>query len=83
MDLATELPKVMLDDALALCFLLAEAEDARFEPAARRWLQRFASETKASLHEVVMAGGALAELGRAPTSEVARDTLQQLLDGPS
>jgi len=80
--LATELPRVELDDALDLVILLAAAGDRRFDSAARRWLQRFAAETRAPLQQVVMAGAALAELGRSPSSEVARDTLEHLLGSP-
>ncbi len=81
MAAASELPKVSLADALELCLLLAAVDNGgTYEAAARRWLERFAGERRASLHEILMAGAALAELGRAPGSEVARDTLEQLLD---
>ncbi len=79
---AAELAQVSLSDALDLCLLLATAGDEHYEAAARRWLQRFAAETPTSVNEVVMAGAALAELGRRPSSEIARDTLEQLLAGP-
>lgn len=78
MDLATEMPRVPLRAALQICFLLAEADDHRFEPAARRWLQRFSAEAHPSLHEVLIAGAALAELGERPDSEVSRETLSRL-----
>lgn len=78
-DAASELETVSLADALDLCQLLATERSDRYEAAARRWLQRFASERRPSIHQVVMAGAALAELGRSPSSEVARDTLEQLL----
>ena len=77
--LASELDRVTLRDALDLCALLAKAGDSRFDRAARRWLERFTVETSPSLHEVTMAGSALAELGRSPHSEVALDTLEQLV----
>ena len=80
---ASELPRVSLADALELCLLLAARDRERYEPAARRWLERFAGERRASLHEILMAGAALAELGRSPASEVARDTLEQLIEPAS
>jgi len=80
LDAASELPQVSLADALALCLLLAARDRDRYEPAARRWLERFAGEGGKSLHEILMAGAALAELGRMPGSEVARDTLEQLVE---
>lgn len=83
LDAASDLRVVPLEDALTLCLLMARARDGRFDAAARRWLQRFATERRAPLQQVVMAGAALAELGARPASEVARDTLEQLLEGPS
>lgn len=77
--LARELPRVGLEDALALCVLLAEKKDWRYEGAAKRWLQRFSAEAHPSLNEILMAGAALSELGRMPQSEIARDTLTQLV----
>lgn len=77
---AHELPKLSLEDALQLCLLLASSGDSRYEPAARRWLQRFVVENTPSLEQVVMAGAALSELSRRPASEVARDTLEQLVE---
>jgi hypothetical protein len=44
----------------------------------KRWLQRFSAEAHPNLNEVLMAGVALAELGRTPSSAVARDTLERL-----
>jgi len=41
---ASELPYVSLDDALALCLLLAESDPARFERAAVRWHARLCRE---------------------------------------
>lgn len=79
-ELAREVPRVTLEDALRLCLILAQAQDWRYERAAKRWLQRFSAEAHPSLAEVLMAGAALAELGRVPNSEVARDTLERLVD---
>lgn len=83
MAAASELPHVSLPDALELSMLLAAHDPGHYEPAARRWLERFAGERRASLHEILMAGAALAEIGRCPASEVARETLEQLLEPPS
>jgi hypothetical protein len=44
MELARELPKVSLEDALRLCLLLAEKEPDPFERAAVTWLGRLALE---------------------------------------
>lgn len=77
-SLAMELPKVRLDDALRLCFLLAADRDWRFEKAAKRWLERFSAEHHPSLSELLMAGAAFVELARQPESKVARETLTRL-----
>jgi hypothetical protein len=79
---ASELRRMSLEDALELCVLLSVDDQRRYEAAARRWLERFARERRASLQQILMAGAALAELGRSPASEVARDTLEQLLEPP-
>ena len=65
---------VSLHDALELLVLLGNAEDARFEAAARRWLVRFAREPRAgdqppTLTEIQVAGTALAGL---PDPRIAR-----------
>jgi hypothetical protein len=78
-ELAREVRHVTLEDALRLCLILAQAQDWRYERAAKRWLQRFSAEAHPSLTEVLMAGTALAELGRTPGSKVARHTLGQLV----
>jgi len=41
---AAELPRVALHDALAICLLMSDRDDERFERAAVRWLARFAIE---------------------------------------
>lgn len=82
LEFASELQTVKLDDALDLVELLADRGDERFEAAARRWLERFAVEYGPSVHRVAMAAAALAELGRYPSSVLARDTLEQLLIPP-
>ena len=80
LDAASELPVVSLDDAMELCLLLAEAADRRYEPAARRWLQRYANERGPTLGQILLAGAALSELRAQPSSQAARETLQRLLD---
>src|SRR5436305_5304263 len=41
---AAELPAIDLGDALAICLLMSERDDERFERAAVRWLARVALE---------------------------------------
>lgn len=79
LDAASELPVVSLDDAMELCLLLAEARDRRYEPAARRWLQRYANERGPTLGQILLAGAALSELGAQPSSGAAREVLERLL----
>lgn len=60
---ASELPVVSLDDALALCLLLAESDPARFEPEAPRWHSRLCREVRGlSLDESALALAALRAL---------------------
>ena len=42
---AAELPHVDLSDALRICLLMSDQDDARFERAAVRWLARASLET--------------------------------------
>ena len=57
---ASELPHVSLDDALALCLLLAESDPARFERAAVRWHARLCREASAvTIDESALALSAL------------------------
>jgi hypothetical protein len=44
---AAELPSVALGDALAICLLMSERNDDRYERAAVRWLARLAVERPA------------------------------------
>jgi hypothetical protein len=60
---AREMGGLSLADALLLCELLANADPARYERAALRWLQRFIDERLPPLSEVALAAAALAELG--------------------
>jgi len=58
---AREMGELSLADALLLCELLANADQARYERAALRLLQRFIDERLPSLTEVALAASALAE----------------------
>jgi hypothetical protein len=78
---AHELPRISLSDALELCELLAREHDARFSRAAGRWVVRFAQEHEASLEEIQLAAGALAQLSADPGSQVALSALRALADG--
>ena len=54
-----------LADALLLCELLANADPARYERAALRWLQRFIDGRLPSLTEVALAARAPPSFGTA------------------
>ena len=55
---AREMGGLSLSDALLLCELLANADPARYERAALRWLQRFIDERSPPLTEVSLAASA-------------------------
>src|SRR5436190_663641 len=78
LEAAGELRAVSLTDALNLCRLLARAQDRRFEAAARRWLGRFGGEAHPTLEELMIAGAAMARLGREPESAMAYEILERL-----
>ena len=78
---ASELERVSLEDALALCLVLAAAGDRRYSRAAGRWLGRFAAERGPTLEQLLQAGAALSRLRAVPGCEVARRTLRSVLDG--
>lgn len=60
---ASEVPHVSLDDALALCLLLAESDPARFERAAVRWHARLCHEVRGlTIDESALALSALRAL---------------------
>ena len=48
---AAELPRVGLDDALAILVVLAQTSDPRFDRAAARWVGRLLTETPAGLSD--------------------------------
>jgi hypothetical protein len=75
---ARELGGLNLADALSLCELLADADVARFERAALRWLERFIDERLPPLAEVALAASALAEM-RHGRPAVGVETLKRLL----
>jgi len=64
---ASELPRVSLDDALALCLLLADEDPDRYEHAAVRWHARLCREVPGvTIDEAALALAALGALpGRA------------------
>jgi hypothetical protein len=60
---AAEVPRVGLDDALALCLLLLDREPARYEAAAVRWTGRLCLEVRhVGLEELGMLVAALSAL---------------------
>ena len=75
---AREMGGLSLADALSLCELLANADPARYERAALRWLQRFIDERLPPLSEVALAASALAEL-RHGHRNVGVEALKRLL----
>jgi hypothetical protein len=74
---AAELPQVDLDDALAVCMAIREAEPERFERAALRWLARYAVERAASVADVRTAIDAFAAMLHRPDD--ALTTLRRLV----
>jgi hypothetical protein len=60
---ATELPRVPLDDAFAICLLILEQQPGRYERAAVRWLGRLMAERRhVALRHVELTAGYLAAL---------------------
>ena len=74
---AAELPRVDLDDALAVCMAIRQAEPERFERAALRWLARYAVEKAASVTDLRTAADAFATMIRRP--EDALSTLRRMI----
>jgi hypothetical protein len=75
---AREMGGLSLADALSLCELLANADPARYERAALRWLGRFIDERLPPVTEVALAASALAEL-RHGQRNVGVEALKALL----
>jgi hypothetical protein len=63
-DAARELPNLSLQDALQLVHLYAERGSPKFEPAARRWLVRYLTESTPSLRDVAKVTASLTRLAR-------------------
>jgi hypothetical protein len=74
---AAELPRVDLDDALAVCMAIRAAEPDRFERAALHWLARYAVERAASIADVRTAIDAFATMLQRPEDALA--TLRRLV----
>lgn len=79
--LAFELPRIALDDALALTLLAAEEKSERFQPMSRRWLARLAEEIAPDLRDFAIAAQLFADVvdGQLVPSK-ARDPLQRVAD---
>jgi len=75
---AREMGGLSLADTLSLCELLANADPARYERAALRWLERFIDERLPPLTEVALAASALVEL-RYGNRNVGIEALKGLL----
>ena len=78
LDAAAELPSVGLEDALAICMVLARERDPRYPQAAGRWLGRLVLERGLTLEHGLRAAVALVELGRSPRDSQPRTTLEGL-----
>jgi hypothetical protein len=74
---ARELCGLSLEDALALCVMLAKRDAQRFERAALRWLKRFIEERLPAVVEAALAAACLAEL-RHGDHGTGRETLRRL-----
>ncbi len=74
---ARELPRIALDDALRICLVLRDADPARYERAAVRWLGRFALEAqRVTIDALRAAADALDALPGQPAE--AMEQLQRL-----
>lgn len=74
---AAELPRVYLDDAAAICAVIADKHPERFEAAAVRWILRLCDERQnLTLAEVVQAAEALQDVGDGRSEGV--ETLRRL-----
>jgi hypothetical protein len=71
MTASKELPRVGLQDAAKLLFLMARNRDRRYPRAAARWLSRFAAETKdVTPDQLSRVADALADLQQADMNAV-------------
>ena len=78
LDAAAELPRVSLEDALAVCVVLARERDPRYPRAAGRWLGRLLLERGLTLEQGLRAVAALVELAGAPQEAAPRGILADL-----
>ena len=79
LDAAGEIPALSLFDALELLRLLAQVGDHRYARAAGRWLERYASERRASLGDLQLIAGALVRMGEEPGDPFVLETLEALI----
>lgn len=82
MATAAELPRVPLEDALALCLLLLDREPSRYEAAAVRWHSRFCREVRPTMPDAQLALAALHALP-GPGAEAAAQCLVSLTERAS
>ncbi len=78
LEAAAELPQVTLEDAFAVCMVLARERDPRYPRAAGRWLGRLILERGLVLEHGLRAAGALVELGSRPAETEPREALERL-----
>jgi hypothetical protein len=73
---AAELPQINLDDALRICLVIREREPSSFDRAACRWLARYATQRRATLARLAVAGAALELMREDP--DLAHEVLERL-----
>lgn len=79
-EVARDLQRITLGDALGLTLLAARKRPERFEEMARRWLARLLVERNPSLDEMAWASALLSVAPRSRTSEErVADVLRGLL----
>lgn len=69
---ATELGRVNLEDALAVCLVFLRAEPAAYAPAATRWHARFVLERRTSAADAQLAFAALHAMAHGDRGTAAR-----------
>lgn len=75
-----ELPRVGLDDALALVLLLARSRDPNFHRACSRWVARYTQQTECDAAETELLRAALVALSGSPDAhEAGVQTVRSLL----
>lgn len=73
---ATQLPRLGLADALALCLVLRDDDPARYGRAATRWQAQAVAAVAAELDDAALLGAALAALRAGEPSAQASATLR-------